>query len=88
LSRVRKARKAAVTVISPIVEKSRHRLGGISEVAWSNPYVIGFMVMLISIIARIASGKIDGNSLRLVQCRAWEDINRMRSDMMAEDCSC
>ena len=43
LSRVRKARKAAVTVISPIVEKSRHRLGGISEVAWSDPYMIGFM---------------------------------------------
>ena len=85
LSRVRKARKAAVTVISPIVEKSRHRLGGISEVAWSDPYIIGFMVMLISIIARIESGKIAGDSLWLVQCRAWEDITRMRSDMMAEE---
>jgi hypothetical protein len=85
LSRVRKARKAAVTVLSPIVEKSRHRLGGISEVTWSDPYMIGFMVMLISIIARIESGKIAGNSLSLVQCRAWEDITRMRSDMMAEE---
>jgi hypothetical protein len=44
--------------------------------------MIGFMVMLISIIARIESGKIAGNSLSLVQCRAWEDITRMRSDMM------
>src|SRR5712664_1049604 len=85
LSRVRKARKAAVTVLSPIVEKSRHRLGGISEVTWSDPYMIGFMVMLISIIARIESGKIAGNSMSLVQCRAWEDITRMRSDMMAEE---
>ena len=57
-SRTRKARRAAVAAISPIVEDSRHRLGGISDVAWSDPYIIGFMVMLISIIARLESGKI------------------------------
>lgn len=84
-SRVRKARKAAVTVISPIVENSRYRLGGISDAAWSDPYMIGFMVMLISIIARIESGKIGQNSMSFVQCKAWEDITSMTSDVMAEE---
>ena len=83
-SRTRKARRAAVAAISPIVEGSRHRLGGISDVAWSDPYIIGFMVMLISIIARMESGKISENALCLVQCRAWEDITAMQSDLMAE----
>jgi hypothetical protein len=83
-SRTRKARRAAVSAISPIVEDSRHRLGGISDIAWSDPYIIGFMVMLISIIARMQSGKMSEDSLCLVQCRAWEDITAMQSDLMAE----
>jgi len=83
-SRTRKARRSAVATISPIVEGSRQRLGGISEVAWSDPYIIGFLVMLISIVARLESSRISGNSLCVVQCRAWEDITASTSDLMAE----
>ena len=83
-SRTRKARRAAVAAISPIVEDSRHRLGGISDVTWSDPYIVGFMVMLISIIARLESGKISEDSLCLVQCGAWGDITAMQPDLMAE----
>jgi hypothetical protein len=85
LSRVRKARKAAVTTISPIVEQSRHRLGAISDAAWSDPYMIGFIVMLISIIARVESGRITQDSMSHVQCKAFEDITAMTSDVMAEE---
>ena len=85
LSRVRKARRAAVTTISPIVEQSRHRLGAISDAAWSDPYMIGFMVMLISIIARVESGRISRDSMSHVQCKAFEDITSMTSDVMAEE---
>lgn len=83
-SRTRKARRSAVTTILPIVEGSRQRLGGISDVAWSDPYVIGFLVMLISIVARLESKTISGNSLCNVQCLAWEDITASTSDLMAE----
>jgi hypothetical protein len=85
LSRVRKARKAAVTAISPIVEDSRCRLGAIPDAAWSDPYVIGFMVMLISIIARVESGRISQDSMSRVQCSAWEDITSMKPEVMAEE---
>jgi hypothetical protein len=84
LSRKRKARKAAVAAIAPIVERSRQRLGGISDVAWSDPYIIGFLVMLISIIARLESGKISGNAMCAVQWRAWEDITAAESNILAE----
>jgi hypothetical protein len=83
-SRTRKARRAAVAAIAPIVEGSRQRLGGISDVAWSDPYIVGFLVMLISIVARLESGKISGDALCLVQCRAWEEITATESDAMAE----
>ena len=84
ISRTRKARRAAVAAIAPIVEGSRHRLGGISDVAWSDPYVVGFLVMLISIVAKLESSKISGDALCLVQCRAWEEITATESDAMAE----
>lgn len=83
-ARTRKARRSAVATISPIVEGSRHRLGGISDVVWSDPYIIGFLVMLISIVARLETKTISGSSLCNVQCRAWEDITESTSDLMAE----
>ena len=85
LSRTRKARTAAVAAISPILDRSRHRLGGVPDAAWSDPYIIGFMIMLISIIARMEAGRIASHSLGKVQRRAWEDITRTNSDMMIEE---
>jgi hypothetical protein len=85
LSRTRKARSAAVAAISPILDQSRHRLGGVPDAAWSDPYIIGFMIMLISIIARIETGRIAGDSLCKVQRKAWEDITRTNSNMMIEE---
>jgi hypothetical protein len=81
----RRARKAAVAAISPIVEDSRYRLGGISDVVWSDPYIIGFIVMLISVIARLEIAKVAGNDLCRIQCGAWEDITSMKGGEMAEE---
>jgi hypothetical protein len=68
-----------------MIERSRHRLGGIPDAAWSDPYIVGFMIMLISIAARVEVGKIEEQALCLVQARAWEDITAMRSDLIGED---
>lgn len=84
-SKVRKARKAACATISPMVARSRRRLGDIPDTAWANPYVVGFMVMLITIVARTEVGKIEGQALCLVQAKAWEDITGMRSDLIGEE---
>lgn len=85
LSRVRKARRAACAAISPMVAKSRHRLGPIPDAAWSSPYIVGFMVMLITIVAKIEVGKIEGQTLCLVQAKAWEDITAIKSGLIGEE---
>lgn len=85
LSKVRRARKAACAVILPMVARSRHRLGTIPDDAWSAPYMVGFMVMLITIIAKTEIGKIEGQPLCLVQAKAWGDITGIRSDLIGED---
>lgn len=74
LSRSRRARLAAGEAILPLVEKSRLRLGGIPDAAWSDPYIVGFMMMLITIIARMEVGRIDNETICQVQAKAWQDI--------------
>lgn len=85
LSKVRKARKAACAAISPMVARSRHRLGVIPDATWSTPYMVGFMAMLITIIARTDIGKIEDQTLCEVQTKAWEDITGLRSDLIGEE---
>lgn len=85
LSRVRRARNAACEVISPMVEKSRHRLGAIPDAAWSNHYVVGFMIMLITIVAKTEIGKIEGQPLCLVQAGAWQNITGIKSRLIGEE---
>lgn len=85
LSRVRRARKAACAAISPLIAKSRLRLGAIPDAAWSSPYVVGFMVMLITIAAKTEIGKIEGQPLCLVQAGAWQDITGIKSSLIGEE---
>src|ERR1700738_3684703 len=85
LLRVRKARRAAVATISPMVERSRRNFGAIPDATWSDPYVVGFMMMLITMVARATSAKIDGDALCVVQETAWRDITRRRQSPIGED---
>jgi hypothetical protein len=81
---VRRARKAAVATISPIVEHSRRTLGGISETVWSDPYIIGFILMLISVVAKLESQGISENALSRIQRKAWNDITSAPGSAAAE----
>lgn len=72
--KVRRARKAAVALINPLVERSRWRFHGIPELVWLDPYLIGFLGMLITLIAQKEVRSIGGQALGLVQLDAWEQI--------------
>ncbi len=72
--KVRRARKAAVALINPLVERSRWRFHGIPELVWLDPYLIGFLGMLITLIAQREVRSIGGQALGLVQLDAWEQI--------------
>lgn len=85
LSRTRRARRAAAAMIVPLVEASRRRLGGIAEATWSDPYVIGFMAMLITLISRVEVGRLDSDALGAVQTGAWQDITGLSGSAIGED---
>jgi hypothetical protein len=82
---VRKGRRAAVATIGPLVEQSRARLNGIPDTAWRDPYLVGFMLTLITIVARIESRTLQDRELSVVQSQAWSAITDMNADLIGED---
>lgn len=85
LWKARRGRKAAVAAIAPFVERSRRRLKDIPESAWLDPYLVGFMVMFITLVARREVNALDTQALGLVQCGAWGEITGMKSDLIGEE---
>jgi hypothetical protein len=81
----RRGRRAAVAAIAPLVAKSRHRLDGIPERAWLDPYIVGFMMMLITLAARRAVNIPDSQTLGAVQTEAWTQITSMRASAIGEE---
>jgi hypothetical protein len=82
---VRRGRRAAVAMIAPLVERSRARLNGIPDTAWRDPYLVGFMLTLITIVARIESRTLQDRELSVVQSQAWGAITDMNADLIGED---
>lgn len=85
MAEVRRGRRAAVTTIGPLVERSRISLNGIPDIAWRDPYLVGFMLTLITIVARIESRNLRDHDLGIVQSQAWGAITGMDADLIGED---
>jgi hypothetical protein len=81
----RRGRRAAVAAIAPLVARSRHRLDGIPERAWLDPYMVGFMMMLITLTARRAVNVSDSQTLGAIQAEAWAEITRLRMSAIGEE---
>jgi hypothetical protein len=80
-----RGRRAAVGEIIPLIDGSRLRMGNIPDTAWHDPYVIGFLGMLITFIATRSIGPLDTDDLAAVQAGAWTDITGMPGDLVGED---
>lgn len=85
LLKVRRGRKAAVALISPLVERSRRRFEQIPESAWYDPYMVGFLGMLITLVANRAAGGLSSDGLGMVQSEAWAQITGCRNDLIGEE---
>jgi len=85
LWKARRGRKAAVAAIAPLVERSRQRLNGIPDAAWLDPYLVGFMITFITLVARREVNALDSQALGLVQCSAWGDITGMKAELVGEE---
>ena len=80
-----RVRRAAVAVISPMVTQSRARLGGIPDIVWRRPYMIGFVTMLITLLAKSETrGRIGTRQLALAQVDAWTEITGQYEDRIGE----
>jgi hypothetical protein len=80
-----RGRRAAADRIVPLVEASRRRLGGIPDSVWQDPYVIGFVGMLITLIATRTASSLSSEDLAAVQAGAWADITGKSGDVLGED---
>jgi hypothetical protein len=80
-----RGRRAAADSIAPLVEASRRRLGGIPDSVWQDPYVIGFLGMLITLIASRNNTSLSSEDLAAVQAGAWADITGRSGDVLGED---
>jgi hypothetical protein len=80
-----RGRRAAAGQIVPLVEGTRLRLGTIPDTTWRDPYVIGFLGILITFIATRNTGSLDTDDLASVQAGAWTDITGMPGDFVGEE---
>jgi hypothetical protein len=85
LLKVRRGRKAALAAIAPWVEGSRHRLNGIPVAAFIDPYMVGFLSVLITLSAKQAIRSIGTHDLGLVQSGAWAELTGMSADLFGEE---
>jgi len=80
----RRARCAAREMIGPLINQSMQR-GAIPETAFRDPYIIGFLSMLITLIAKRQVGPLGAASLASVQARAWSDITGTDGALVGEE---
>jgi hypothetical protein len=85
LIRVRQGRRFATRILKPLVDASRIRLGGIPDDTWSDPYVIGLLSTLVTLLAREQLQSLEGDDLGLVQVGAWKDITSTSNDDVGQD---
>src|ERR1700720_3378215 len=85
LWRGRKGRKAATAVITPFMVETRRRLGVIHPPAWRDPYVVGFLGMLITLVATRVAGPLGPAVLASVQKGAWADITETEADLIGDE---
>ncbi len=83
----RQGRKAARAAITPFVVQTRQRLGPIPASAWRDPYVVGFLGMLITLVATRQTGPLGPAALASVQKGAWADITETEADLIGDEIS-
>jgi hypothetical protein len=80
-----RAKRAAIVAIAPLVASSRARLGCIPDATWQQPYMLGFLSMLIALVAvKHSGGGLDSNQLGLTQIGAFARITGIVDDSIGE----
>ncbi len=80
----RRARRAALRFVRPYVARTRWRRGSDPGEAWMEPYALGFLTGLITLVARPLMGGARGEVLGLVQAEAWAALTGLPSGPVGE----
>ena len=83
--KVHHGRRAVVTAISPFIEHSRRICNDIPARAWLDPYMVGFIATLITLIAKRRYRSLEGNALAWIQASAWADLTGLDPEMIGEE---
>ena len=74
LWRVFLARREAVQRLRPFVDRATLESGACNESRWLSPYVLGYVITAITIVARGSVAALEDEALGLVQIEAWEQL--------------
>jgi hypothetical protein len=85
LLKVRRGRNAAIAAIGPLLEGSRYRLDGIPDSVFAEPYMLGFLSVLISAAAKHAVPSADPQSLGLIQAETLSRLTGISADLFGEN---
>lgn len=83
--RIRRTSRHVVATLEPLVRASRRRLNDIPASAWLDPYVLGFMAMLITVVARAEVRSLSDIELAALQGRAWSALTDMNADLFGPE---
>lgn len=83
--KARRARKAAVATILPLIERSRFRGNQFSDSHWLDAYMVGFLVMLITLVAQRRVHSLASDALGNVQADAWQEITGLPGNLVGEE---
>jgi hypothetical protein len=67
------------------MNKTRQRLDGLPDSVWREPYVVGFLGMLITLHATRNAGSLGAAALASAQAGAWSDITGMAANLVGEE---
>lgn len=85
LWKARRARKAAVSTLAPMIERTRFRRGRFAENDWLDAYMVGFLVMLITLIAQRRVSSLQSDTLGIVQADAWAELTGLPGELVGEE---
>ena len=84
-AKTRKTSKVVVAALTPLIQGSRQRLSAFPENAWLDPYLLGFMAVLITALARADGPPLSDSELCAVQARVWGELTDMNADLFGEE---
>lgn len=82
---IHSAQKAAIALLGPRVDGTRRQLGPIPQGAWLDPYIVGFITTLATIVAQRQTTGLGDTGLALVQSHVWSQLSGQSDTLIGSE---